>query len=305
MSMVINTNLASLNAVRMLDSTQGAQSKAMERLTSGLRINTAADDAAGLAVATGMTTQIRGTEVALRNASDGVGMLQTLDGASEEVVLMLQRMRELGIQALNGTYNYDNRKQMNLEFDQLQKEIQRISDTTKFNGMHITNASSFSVYTAASVPDAASVGFSTAISGMKLHVGWEAASVNQMKIPLMNFSSLSAINTAAYGLAASGSSAYSVNVSFIRTTLSAVDTGISVFKTMRAAWGALQNRLEYTISNLQNVNENIEASRSRIMDADFATESANLARTQVLQQAGMSMLSQANQQSQQVLQLLQ
>lgn len=305
MSMVINTNLASLNAVRMLDSTQGAQSQAMERLTSGLRINTAADDAAGLAVATGMTTQIRGTEVALRNASDGVGMLQTLDGASEEVVLMLQRMRELGIQALNGTYNYDNRKQMNLEFDQLQKEIQRISDTTKFNGMHITNASSFSVYTATSVPGAASVGFSTGISGMKLHVGWEAASVNQMKIPLMNFSSLSAINTAAYGLAASGSSAYSVNVSFIRTTLSAVDTGISVFKTMRAAWGALQNRLEYTISNLQNVNENIEASRSRIMDADFATESANLARTQVLQQAGMSMLSQANQQSQQVLQLLQ
>ncbi len=305
MSMVINTNLASLNAVRMLDSTQGAQSQAMERLTSGLRINTAADDAAGLAVATGMTTQIRGTEMALRNASDGVGMLQTLDGASEEVVLMLQRMRELGIQALNGTYNYDNRKQMNLEFDQLQKEIQRISDTTKFNGMHITNASSFSVYTATSVPGAASVGFSTAISGMKLHVGWEAASVNQMKIPLMNFSTLSAINTAAYGLAASGSSAYSVNVSFIRTTLSAVDTGISVFKTMRAAWGALQNRLEYTISNLQNVNENIEASRSRIMDADFATESANLARTQVLQQAGMSMLSQANQQSQQVLQLLQ
>lgn len=305
MAMVINTNLASLNAVRMLDATQGAQSKAMERLTSGLRINTAADDAAGLAVATGMTTQIRGTDMALRNANDGVGLLQTLDGASEEVVSMLQRMRELGIQGLNGTYNWENRKQMDLEFTQLQTEIQRISDTTKFNGMNIMNASSFSTLTAASVFPAASVGFSIVLSGMKLHVGWEAQSVNQMKIPLMNFSTLSAINTAAFGLAASGSSDYAVNVSFIRSTLFTVDTAISVLKTMRASWGALQNRLEYTISNLQNVQENIQNSRSRIMDADFASESANLARTQVLQQAGMSMLSQANQQSQQVLQLLQ
>ncbi|WEJ63368.1 flagellin N-terminal helical domain-containing protein [Thiomicrorhabdus lithotrophica] len=305
MAMVINTNMASLNAVRMLNGTQNAQQSAMERLTSGLRINTAADDAAGLAVATGMTTQIRGTDMALRNANDGVGLLQTLDGASEEVVSMFQRMRELGIQALNGTYNWENRKQMDLEFTQLQNEIQRISDTTKFNGMNIMNASSFSALTAASVFPAASVGFSIPLSGMKLHIGWEAESLNQMKIPLMNFSTLSAINTAAFGLAASGSSDYTANVSFIRSTLNRVDTAISVLKTMRASWGALQNRLEYTISNLQNVQENIEASRSRIMDADFATESANLARTQVLQQAGMSMLSQANQQSQQVLQLLQ
>ena len=305
MAMVINTNLASLNAVRTLSSTESQQATAMERLTSGMRINKAADDAAGLAVATGMTTQIRGTEVALRNANDGVGLLQTLDGASEEVTDMLQRMRELGIQAMNGTYNWDNRKQMDLEFTQLQNEVQRIADTTKFNGMNIMNGSSFSALTPVSVAPAASIGFSTNISGLKLHVGWETTSINQMKITLMNFSALSAIDVAAYGLAASGSSSYADNVSFIRSTLHVVDTAISVLKTMRAAWGALQNRLEYTISNLQNVNENIEGSRSRIMDADFAVESSNLARTQVLQQAGMSMLSQANQQSQQVLSLLQ
>ena len=305
MAMVINTNLASLNAVRTLATTELDQKSAMERLTSGLRINKAADDAAGLAVATGMTTQIRGTDMALRNANDGVGLLQTLDGASEEVSDMLQRMRELGIQAMNGTYNWDNRKQMDLEFTQLQNEVQRIADTTKFNGMSIMNASSFSVLTPTSVPDAASVGFDTDISGLKLHVGWETTSTNQVKITLMNFSALSAINVADYGLAASGSSGFAENISFIKSTLHAVDTAISVMKTMRAAWGALQNRLEYTISNLQNVQENIEGSRSRIMDADFAIESSNLARTQVLQQAGMSMLSQANQQSQQVLGLLQ
>lgn len=305
MAMVINTNIASLNAVRTLGTTEGQQQSAMERLTSGLRINKAADDAAGLAVATGMTTQIRGTEMAIRNANDGIGMLQTLDGASEEVVSMFQRMRELGIQAMNGTYNYDNRKQIDLEFTQLQNEVQRIADTTKFNGMSIMNASSFSVLTAGSVSAAASIGFSVPLSGMKLQVGWETVSTNQMKIVLMNFSTLSAINTAAFGLVLSGGSGFASNISFIRSTLKAVDNGLSVMKTMRAAWGAMQNRLDYTVSNLANVNENIQNSRSRIMDADFAVESSNLARTQVLQQAGMSMLSQANQQTQQVLSLLQ
>ncbi len=308
MAMVINTNMASLNAVRTLDATSREQSTAMERLTSGLRINRAADDAAGLAVAQGMTTQIRGTEMAIRNANDGIGMLQTLDGATEEVMNMLQRMRELAVQSMNGTYNMDNRKQMDSEVTQLQNEIQRIADTTKFNGQNIMNASSFSAAAvSASFAGVSAPALSTAgnlSAAMKIHAGWEGASANRIGIPLLNFSSLSAIN-AAIGLANSGISTYASAVVKASVAMTAFDTGLSVLKTMRATWGALQNRLESTVSNLQNINENINESKSRIMDTDFATESANLARTQVLQQAGMSMLSQANQQSQQVLSLLQ
>ena len=308
MAMVINTNMASLNAVRTLDATSRDQATAMERLTSGLRINRAADDAAGLAVAQGMTTQIRGTEMAIRNANDGIGMLQTLDGSTEEVMNMMQRMRELAVQSMNGTYSMDNRKQMDSEVVQLQHEIQRIADTTKFNGMNIMNASSFgsaavNATFAATSAGALSVAGANA-SAMKIHAGWEGASNNRMGIPLLNFSSLSAIN-AAIGLANSGISTYASAAIKASVAMTAFDTGLSVLKTMRATWGALQNRLESTVSNLQNINENINESRSRIMDTDFATESANLARTQVLQQAGMSMLSQANQQSQQVLSLLQ
>ncbi|PLA73915.1 flagellin FliC [Hydrogenovibrio sp. SC-1] len=308
MAMVINTNMASLNAVRTLDATSREQSTAMERLTSGLRINRAADDAAGLAVAQGMTTQIRGTEMAIRNANDGIGMLQTLDGATEEVMNMMQRMRELAIQSMNGTYSMDNRKQMDSEIIQLKGEIQRVADTTKFNGMNIMNASSFGSAAVAATFAATSAGalsVATAnASAMKIHAGWEGASNNRMGIPMLNFSSLSAIG-AAIGLANSGISTYASAAIKASVALTTFDTGLSVLKTMRATWGALQNRLESTVSNLQNINENINESRSRIMDANFAIESASLARTQVLQQAGMSMLSQANQQSQQVLSLLQ
>jgi flagellin len=302
--MVINTNMGAINAQRILDSTAKDQSVSMERLTSGLRINRSADDAAGLAVATGMTTQIRGTDQAIRNANDGIGLLQTVDGASEEVTNMLQRMRELGLQSMNGTYNSSNRVEMQAEFKQLQSEVQRIADTTKFNGMNVMNASSFSAFGQQSVSAAASVGFSTAASGLKLQVGWEvSASANQMKIALMNFSSLSAIQ-AGVRLMSGNSMAFSVALSVAKDAISKIDRGLSAIKTMRSAWGALQNRLDYTVSNLSNVNENISASRSRIQDADFAKESANLARTQVLQQAGMSMLSQSNSNSQNVLSLL-
>lgn len=308
MAMVINTNMGSLNAVRLLDETSLDTSRTMERLTSGLRINRAADDAAGLAVATGMNTQIRGTDVAIRNANDGVSLIQTLDGASEEVVNMLQRMRELTIQSMNGTYNMDNRKQMQSEVKQLQSEIQRVADTTKFNGMNIMNASSFGSTAVAATFAATSAGALSVAgdnaSAMKIHAGWEGASNNKIDIPLLNFSSLSAIQGNVI-LHSTGMSSFASATLLASTALTVIDTGISVMNIMRANWGALQNRLESTVSNLQNVNENIEASRSRIMDADFAKESANLARTQVLQQAGMSMLSQANQQSQQVMSLLQ
>jgi flagellin len=305
MAMVINTNMGSLNAQRLLDQSSRAQADSAERLTSSLRINKAADDAAGLAVVTGMTTQIRGTDMAIRNANDGIGLVQTLDGASEEVVNMMQRMRELTLLSMNGTYNMSNRVQMQAEFGQLQNEIQRIADTTKFNGMNIMNASSFSagvvLASFAGVSAGAISAAQDAGAGMKIHAGWEAGSANQVKIALMNFSTLSVLAT---HLASGGMSTYASAVAQGSVVLSIIDRGLSVINTMKATWGAYQNRLEYTVSNLGNVQENITASRSRIQDADFAKESSNLARTQVLQQAGMSMLSQSNQNAQNVLSLI-
>ena len=274
MAMVINTNLASINAVRTLDHTSLEQKTAMERLTSGLRINKAADDAAGLAVVTGMTTQIKGTDMAIRNANDGISVLQTMDGATEEIVDMLQRMRELGIQALNGSYNNENRSQMNEEFSQLRNEIDRIANTTKFNETELMDGTNASVV---------------------IHAGWETGVNNKITISTFDF------NSAALSVAGDAIS----TVTTASAAIGAIDSDLSNINTIRAKWGALQNRLESTVSNLNNINENMMASRSRIQDTDFAKESANLARTQVLQQAGMSMLSQANQQSQQVLQLLQ
>jgi len=274
MAMVINTNMGSLNAVRQLDQTALEQKTAMERLTSGMRINKAADDAAGLAVATGMSSQIMGTDQAIRNANDGIGLVQTMDGAMEEVVSMLQRMRELGIQSMNGTYSAENRAQMNEEYDQLAAEITRVGQTTKFNGQDLMN--------------------SNASQPVIIHAGWEIGGDNKISIDVYNVSQMGG-SVAALGL---------TTVSAATSAVSMIDNKLSDINTNRAKWGALQNRLESTVSNLANVNENISAARSRIQDTDFAKESANLARTQVLQQAGMSMLSQANQNSQNVMSLI-
>ncbi|WFE67938.1 flagellin [Thiomicrospira sp. R3] len=306
MSMVINTNMGAMNAQRILDGTSREQNTSMERLTSGLRINKAADDAAGLAVVTGMKTQSIGTQQAVRNANDSIGMLQTVDGASEEVVNMLQRMRELAIQSMNGTYNNENRSQMQSEFGQLQKEIVRVADTTKFNGMNIMNSSSFSVLNASTVNNSSFAQAASAANAFKAHVGWEGGSDNRVGVALMNFNSLASLASGTVRLMSGdpASVTFALAVGIASTALSAIDADLAAISTMRANWGAIQNRLEYTVSNLQNVDENINASRSRIEDADFAKESANLARTQVLQQAGMSMLSQANQSSQNVLSLL-
>ena len=271
MSMVINTNMGSENAVRLLDRTSKEMSTSMERLTSGLRINRTADDTAGKAVANTMTAQIRGTDMAMRNANDGISLVQTVDGAVEETVNMLFRVRELAIQSANETYTSVQRDQMNLEVSQLRTEIDRISDTTKFNGINLMNSANV----------------------ISIHAGWETAVDNTMKISLKNMaaSALGVIGTIRTAASALG-------------VASQVDAALASIATTRAGFGALQNRMEYTISNLQNVNENITAARSQIQDADFAKESANLARTQVLQQAGMSMLSQANQSTQNVLSLL-
>ena len=275
MAMVINTNMASENAVRLLDQVSRSQKVSMERLTSGLRINHTADDAAGKAVVTKMDSQIRGTDMAIRNVQDGIGVVQTLDGATEEVVNMLQRIRELAVQSANDTYNSAQRLDMQKEVSQLVLEISRIGKTLKFNGTSLLTGSN---------------------AGLSIHAGWEVGKANEISIPL---TSLTGVN-ASYSFAGANIS----NQASALKTISRMDRDISTLNILRSKWGAIQNRFEHTITNLQNVNENIKASRSRILDADYARESANLARTQVLQQAGMAMLAQANQQSQQVIQLL-
>jgi flagellin len=272
--MTINTNVGAINATRILNQTSGEQMTSMERLTSGLRINRAADDAAGLAVATGMTTQIRGLDQAVRNANDAIGLVQTADGAAGEVTEMLQRMRELALQSATGTYSEDNRGQMQVEVDALIKEIDRVANTTKFNEIDLMNAS--------------------ANESITIQVGWESGDDNQITITTENLSS-------------SGLSVELVDITTASGALSALDTideAIGTVNTFRSDLGAIQNRLGYTVSNLTNVSENLQGARSVIQDANFAQESSNLARTQVLQQAGMSMLAQANQQSLNVLSLL-
>ncbi len=273
MAMVINTNIGSINATRQLEVSSRDQANAMERLTSGLRINNAADDAAGLAVATNMTTQIRGTDQAIRNTNDGISLAQTIDGAAEEMTNMMQRQRELAIQSLNGTYSTENRASMNAEYSALSDEISRIASTSKFNGVPVMNT----------------------ITTVDIHSGWENNAADKIGV--------TTIGGAAIATAVSGQSITTVAAS--GAAISVLNTQLSTLSSARSGVGAVQNRLEYTIANLQNVSENISAARSGIEDTDFAKESADLARTQVLQQAGMSMLSQANQTSQNVLQLLQ
>ena len=274
MSLIINTNMGSENAVRLLDESSRAQKSSMERLTSGLRINHTADDAAGKAVVTRMDSQISGTDMAIRNAQDGINVVQTVDGASEEIVNMIQRMRELGIQSANDTYTSAQRNQMNEEVSQLKTEINRVASTTKFNGTKLMNGSN---------------------ATLSMQVGWETGAVNQIKVDMIS------MQTSALGISAGN------NITTQSKALLLVDQAdkaISKINSTRAKWGAVQNRFEHTITNLQNVNENIKASRSQIEDADFAKEAANLAKAQILQQAGMSMLSQSNQQAQNVMQLL-
>lgn len=317
MAMVINTNIGSENAIRLLDKSSRSQATSMERLTSGKSINGANDNAAGLAITTGMDAQVRGTSQAIRNSNDGMSLIQTMDGASEEVVNMLQRQRELAVQALNGTYTKENRAQMNTEFAQLTKEIDRVATTTKFNN----------VTTMANLTASGKV-TSGAQATNKLQIGWQTGGMsarNQLGVSQFNFNVTGNTRSGTLGngnifgvytkistnnipAVTSATNAYAAQTISTQATASIavmrIDSALSNIGTVRAKWGAMQNRLEYTVSNLQNVNENIMNARSRIQDTDYARESANLARTQVLQQAGMSMLSQSNQSSQNVLSLL-
>jgi len=276
MAQVINTNVMSLNSQRALGKSQMSMQTSLERLSSGLRINRAKDDAAGLAISERFSSQIRGLDQATRNASDGISLLQTAEGALSEVTNSLQRMRELAVQASNGTYNASDRDSLNDEYAALAAEIDRISQVTEFNNINLLG-------TAQSV---------------SLQVGWENGANNVITVGLANISA-----AAASGVGSATLRAIST-VTEAGSALVALDSVIDNMTSLRADFGAVQNRLESAVRNMDNVIENQSAARSRVLDADFARETANLTRTQILQQAGTAMLAQANSMPQGVLSLL-
>lgn len=262
MALTINTNVASLNAQRNLNTSANALGKSMQRLSSGLRINSAKDDAAGSAISDKMHAQIRGLNQAVRNANDGISLSQTAEGALQETTNILQRMRELAVQGGNDTLTADDRTSIKAELDQLASEITRISDTTSFNGKKLLDGT---------------------FSG-KLQVGADKGQVISIKIATdMDAAKLSvnALKVASNGDAGSA--------------IVKIDTALKTVATTRSDLGAVQNRLESTISNLSNISENISSARSRILDADIAQETSNMTKNNILQQAGVSILAQANQ----------
>ena len=281
---VINTNVASLNAQAAIATNARGLSKAMQQLSTGRRINSAADDAAGLAISDKLTAQIRGLNQAIRNANDGISMLQTAEGATNEITNMLQRMRELAVQAANDTNGLAERSALNVEFDQLRTEINRIAGTTQFNGFNVLDGSS--------VTGGITSGVAT------FHIGDAGSTSVQVQFTFVDFRS-----TAASGLLA-GLSGKSLTGTNGLEAIGAVNDGILAVDNQRSLMGALINRFQYTVDNLTNVAANASASRSRVVDADYSQATAELAKSQIIQQAATSMLAQANQAPQSVLTLL-
>jgi flagellin len=279
MSMSVNTNLFSLNAQRNLSHSQSSLATSMQRLSSGLRINSAADDSAGLAISQRMNAQVRGMNVAIRNANDGISLAQTADGALASVGDSLQRMRELAVQARNSTNSDSDKESLNLEFGQLSSEIGRVLGGTTFNGKAILGA------------DAATLTF---------QVGANVTTNDSIDITTTDLTSDTKITTVTSASIGSASSA-----SAIATVITNIDSAIDDINSQRATFGASQNRFNSVVSNLQSSVENQSAASSRITDADFAMETANMSRAQILQQAGTAMVAQANQLPQSVLKLLQ
>jgi flagellin len=279
MAQIINTNLSSLVAQRNLTASQSQLGTSIQRLSSGLRINSAKDDAAGLAIANRMDSQARGMNVAIRNSMDGISLAQTAEGGLGKVSDMLGRMRELAVQSSNATNTSTDRDSLNNEFRQLADEIDRTLNATKFNGQAI---------------------LSSAAGSQIFQIGPDATSSDQLAIGTTNMATAANVVavTATTGVISgtTGGSAMAM--------ISAIDLALATVNSERSTYGAVQNRFEAIIANLQVASENQTAAKSRILDADYAAETAALTRTQILQQAGTAMLAQANQLPQQVLQLL-
>jgi len=290
MGVVVNTNISSITASRILSENRADLEKAMERLASGKRINSAADDAAGMAVAAKMRADIRSLNQSVRNTNDAISLVNTYDGAAAEIESILIRMRELAVQSNNGTYENADRINANYEYAALKEEIKRIADVTAFNrkdlGTSAAAATGFSFYVGA---DVAKSGNSVTFLGAN-SAGSAGLNLNNEANTLPT-SALKTVLSAGDATGASGA-------------IGAIDTAIGQLNAKRAEAGALVNRLEHTVSNLMNVSQRLQEAVSGIEDADYAAESANLARGMVLAQAGTAMLAQANQAPQYILSLL-
>ncbi|MEA2079259.1 MAG: flagellin [Pseudomonadota bacterium] len=281
MALTINTNLASLNAQRNLSSSQGALETSLRRLSSGLRVNSAKDDAAGLFSIQKMTADIRGLNQSVRNAQDGISLAQTGEGAMDQIQVAQQRIREIAVQSANATV--EDRTGLQAEVDQLTQEISRIVQTTEFNGQNLLDGSS---------------------TTLTFQIGPDGTTDNRIDVSGLTLTSIT-------GYAASLTATGTVDVSTqtaAQTAITSIDSataGLDFVSSSRATFGAVQNRFESVVVNLTTYSENLSAARSRIQDADFAAETANLTRAQILQQAGIAMLAQANTLPQSALSLLQ
>jgi flagellin len=282
MPQTINTNIASLNAQRNLNSSQSSLGVSMQRLSSGLRVNSSKDDAAGLAIAERMNAQVRGMNVAIRNANDGISLAQTAEGALGKVGDTLQRMRELAVQARNATNTSADRLSLGQEFTELAREISRVIGGTTFNGKTILAGADAGTQTF-------QVGPNTTPND----------TIDVLTVDMTVQPTIVAVTDPAQSTINDTSDATS-----LKTVIDNIDAAINTVSSQRAVLGASQNRFEAVIANLQISVENQSAARSRIMDADYASETSNLSRAQILQQAGNAMVAQANQLPQQVLSLL-
>jgi flagellin len=279
MSAIINTNVGSLTAQRNLSSSQASLAQSMQRLSSGLRINSAKDDAAGLAIAERMNAQVRGMNVAIRNANDGISLAQTAEGALSKVGDALQRMRELAVQARNATNSSSDKDSLNKEFGELQSEITRVLGGTAFNGKNILGSDA---------------------TAMTFQIGANTTADDEVSITSEDMTAHTDITAVTSGAVIDSTA----TIGDIAGVIDDIDTAIDTINDQRATFGAAQGRFDAIISNLQQSVESQSAARSRIMDADFASETANMSRAQILQQAGTAMVAQANSQPQQVLSLL-
>ena len=280
MALTVNTNIASLNAQRNLSSSQGALETSLRRLSSGLRVNNARDDAAGLFSIQKMTADIRGLNQAVRNAQDGISLGQTGEGAMQQIQDAQQRIREIAVQSANATV--EDRTGLQAEVDQLTQEISRIVQTTEFNGQNLLDGSS---------------------ATLTFQIGQDGTADNRIDVTGLDLTGITGYNAS---LTATGTVDVSTQAA-AQTAITNIDnatTGLDFVSSSRATFGAVQNRFEAVVVNLTTYSENLSAARSRIQDADFAAETANLTRAQILQQAGVAMLAQANTIPQMALSLL-
>jgi flagellin len=286
---VVNTNVSASVAQSALARNERALGAAMEKLSTGKKINSAADNAAGLAISTQMTSQIRGLGVAVSNANDAISMVNTADGALDEITTMLQRMRELAVQAGTGTTAATDRTYLQSEFTALRTEIDRIADNTQWNGRNILDGSA---------------GASTGKSTVAFGIGQDGTAAQTLSTSFGNFNNTTGKLSGLASKVITGTTIASA-ITVAAAAITEIDVVIADVSAQRASFGAVSNRLTHAVDSLTNTKTNSEAARSRILDTDYAAATSELARTQIIQQAGTAMLAQANTMPQTVLALLQ